>query len=158
MQLYALLRLAFASAPCRRHLTSLHIVTRRFIMQKARRHPLPSRRKAIGLRLFVSKWFQVLLTPLKGVLFIFQSPYWFAIGRDVVLSLGGWSPQLHTEFHGIRATLEHPEQFAISSTGLSPCIVRLSRLFDYRSLSPDGCPQPRPQVIGLGCSDFARRY
>ena len=28
------------------------------------------------------------------------------IGRRGVLSLGGWSPQLHTEFHELRATLE----------------------------------------------------
>ncbi len=54
----------------------------------------------------VGTWFQVLLTPLKGVLFTVQSPYWFTIGRRGVLSLGGWAPLLHTEFHGIRATLE----------------------------------------------------
>ena len=54
----------------------------------------------------VSTWFQVLLTPLVGVLFTFQSPYLFTIGRRGVLSLGGWSPQLHTEFHELRATLE----------------------------------------------------
>ena len=78
-------------------------VTRRFIMQKARRHPLP--RRAIGLRQIVGIWFQVLFTPLKGVLFTVQSPYWYAIGRDGVLSLGGWAPQLHTEFHELRATL-----------------------------------------------------
>jgi hypothetical protein len=28
------------------------------------------------------------------------------IGRRVVLSLGGWTPRLHTEFHELRATLE----------------------------------------------------
>ena len=59
----------------------------------------------IGLRQLVGTWFQVLFTPLIGVLFIIQSPYLCTIGRDVVLSLGGWAPQLHTEFHGIRATL-----------------------------------------------------
>jgi hypothetical protein len=47
----------------------------------------------------------VLLTPLIGVLFIIQSPYLSTIGRDGVLSLGGWAPQLHTEFHELRATL-----------------------------------------------------
>ena len=72
-------------------------------MQKARRRSFPLR--GIELRQLVDAWFQVLLTPLKGVLFIFQSPYWFAIGRDGVLSLGGWTPQLHTEFHELRATL-----------------------------------------------------
>ena len=61
----------------------------------------------MGLPPLVGTWFQVLLTPLTGVLFTIQSPYWFAIGRRVVLSLGGWAPLLHTEFHGIRATLDH---------------------------------------------------
>ena len=72
-------------------------------MQKARRHPFPLR--GIGLRHLVSAWFQVLLTPLIGVLFIVQSPYLFTIGRNGVLSLGEWSPQLRTEFHELRATL-----------------------------------------------------
>ena len=39
------------------------------------------------------------------MLFTFQSPYLFSIGRPGVLSLGGWAPRLHTEFHDIRATL-----------------------------------------------------
>ena len=34
--LYALFRLAFATAPCLRHLTLLHTITHRLIMQKAR--------------------------------------------------------------------------------------------------------------------------
>ena len=72
-------------------------------MQKARRHPFPLR--GIGLRQLVGTWFQVLLTPLTGVLFIFQSPYLSTIGRDGVLSLGEWAPLLHTEFHELRATL-----------------------------------------------------
>ena len=70
-------------------------------MQKARRH-LPEDR----LRPLVSARFQELLTPLIGVLFNIQSPYWFAIGRQGVFSLGGWTPQFHTEFHELRATLE----------------------------------------------------
>jgi len=61
----------------------------------------------MGLPLLVGIWFQVLLTPLKRVLFTFQSPYWSTIGHRVVLSLGGWSPLLHTEFHELRATLGH---------------------------------------------------
>ena len=71
-------------------------------MQKARRHPPEG-----GLRQLVSVRFQVLLTPLVGVLFIIQSPYWFAIGRQVVFSLGGWTPLFHAEFHELDATLEH---------------------------------------------------
>ena len=99
----ALLRLAFTTAPRLRRLAKPQTVTRRFIMQKASRHPFPLR--GIGLRLLVGTWFQVLLTPLIGVLFIFQSPYLSTIGRDVVLSLGEWAPLLHAEFHDFRATL-----------------------------------------------------
>ncbi len=105
----AQLRLGFPMAPRLRRLAGPYTVTRRFIMQKARRHSLPSRRKVIELRLLVGTWFQVLFTPLIGVLFIIQSPYLSTIGRDVVLSLGEWTPQLHTEFHGIGATLVHVE-------------------------------------------------
>ena len=71
-------------------------------MQKARRHHSEE-----WLRPFVSMRFQVLLTSLIGELFIIQSLYWYAIGRQVVFSLGGWAPQLHTEFHELRATLVH---------------------------------------------------
>ena len=59
-------------------------------MQKVRRHPFPLR--GIELRPLVSAWFQVLLTPLVAVLFIFQSPYLFTIGRRGVFSLGGGPP------------------------------------------------------------------
>ena len=47
----ALFRLAFATAPILKILTLLATVTRRLIMQKARRHPY-------GLRPLVSVWFQ----------------------------------------------------------------------------------------------------
>jgi hypothetical protein len=49
----ALFRLAFATASALNALTLLATVTRRLIMQKARRHPY-------GLRPLVSVWFQVL--------------------------------------------------------------------------------------------------
>ena len=48
-------------------------VTRRIIMQKARRHTLSLR--TIVLRPLVGTWFQVQYPPLAGVLPIFQSPY-----------------------------------------------------------------------------------
>ena len=91
-------------------------------MQKARGQALQFRRTAIALPQLVSVWFQVLLTPLIGVLFIFRSRYFFTIGCRVVLSLGEWSPLLRTEFHEIRATLVHRYNGGLSllSTGLSP--------------------------------------
>ena len=48
--LSALFRLAFASAPCLRHLTLPMTVTRRFIMQKARRHTIKVLRPLVGRR------------------------------------------------------------------------------------------------------------
>lgn len=53
----ALFRLAFATDPALNALTLLATVTRRLIMQKARRHPK-------GLRPLVSVWFQVLFHSL----------------------------------------------------------------------------------------------
>jgi hypothetical protein len=102
--LNAILRLAFATAPVLDTLALLQKCTRRSIMQKVRRHTFPLR--DIVLRPLVSVWFQVLLTQLVAVLFIFQSPYLFTIGHRGVFSLGQWSGQLHTEFHELRATLE----------------------------------------------------
>lgn len=68
-------------------LTSHATVTRRFILQKARRHPYRGPHKVIlcgvvrGLRLIVSTRFQVLFHSPPGVLFTFPSRYWFTIGR-----------------------------------------------------------------------------
>jgi hypothetical protein len=44
-------------------------------------------------------WFQVHYPPLVGVLPIFRSRYWYAIGRQGVLSLAGWTPQIQARFH-----------------------------------------------------------
>src|SRR4030067_1326995 len=58
----------------------------------------------IALSRLVDTRFQVLFTPLAGVLFAFPSRYWFTIGRQVVFSLGRWSSQLPTGFLGPRGT------------------------------------------------------
>jgi hypothetical protein len=71
MRLDALFRLAFASATAIA-LTLPHTITRWLIMQKARRRTLP---KAVVLRLLVDARFQILFTPLAGVLFTFPSRY-----------------------------------------------------------------------------------
>ena len=67
-------------------------------MQKARCHSTKL------LQPLVSAWFQVLFTPLLGVLFTFPSRYWFTIGLSGVFSLNGWSRQIHTGFHVPRTT------------------------------------------------------
>ena len=71
--LFAFFRLAFASAPPQNGLTLLVTVSRRIIMQKARRQTFPLR--GIVLRPLVGVWFQVHYPPLVGVLPIFRSRY-----------------------------------------------------------------------------------
>ena len=98
--------LAFATATPN-GLTLPRNVTRRPIIQKVRSHTLPGpKAPAIVLPLVVSARFQVLLTPLAGVLFTFPSRYWFTIGRRLVSSLGRWSSQIPTGFLGPRGTQE----------------------------------------------------
>ena len=111
----------------------------------------------IELRLLVSAWFQVLFTPLEGVLFIVQSPYLFTIGRQVVLSLGGWTPQLHTEFHELRATLD------TSSTEGFRFRVQDYHLLWFRFpsdsasvafVTPHWSTTPKSKLLGLGYIRF----
>ena len=71
--------------------------TRRLIMQKARSHPG-------GLLQFGGARVQVLFHSPRGVLFTFPSRYWFAIGRRLVFSLGGWAPRIQAGFHVSRPT------------------------------------------------------
>jgi hypothetical protein len=104
----ALFRLAFATA-APHGLTSPHIVTRRLILQKARGHITPARDRnaPTACRHTVSG---TISRPLTGVLFTFPSRYWFTIGHQGVFRLRGWSPRIHTEFHGLRATWEHARE------------------------------------------------
>ena len=90
-------------------------------MQKARRHPDNSR-----LRPLVSAWFQVLFTPLPGVLFTFPSQYWFTIGLLVVFSLTGWCRQFQAGFLRSRPTQDTLTPANLTNTGLSPSMVQLS--------------------------------
>ena len=60
--------------------------------------------RSIALPLLVGTRFQVLFTPLAGVLFTFPSRYWFTIGQKQVFSLTGWSPWIQAGFHVPRLT------------------------------------------------------
>ena len=66
-------------------------------------------------------------TPLTGVLFTFPSLYLFAIGRQSVFSLTGWSRLIHTGFPVPRITWDTHEVQTLSLTGLSPSVVHLFR-------------------------------
>src|SRR5438445_542614 len=113
--LIALFRLAFASAPRQCRLTLPMTVSRRIIMQKARRQAFPLR--GIALRPLVGMWFQVHYPPLVGVLPIFRSRYWFAIGRQRVLSLAGWTPRIQTYFHVLGLTQVPDKQRSLVAYG-----------------------------------------
>src|ERR671928_105065 len=77
------------------------------------------------LRPLVGTRFQVLFHSPSGVLFTFPSRYLSAIGHQGVLSLGGWSPQIQSAFHGSGPTqVRHREIGSISSTGRLPSVVR----------------------------------
>ena len=137
-----------------KNLTLPHTVTRRLILQKARRH------RTSLLRLLVGTRFQVLFHSPLGVLFTFPSRYWFAIGHGRVLSLGGWSPLLRTGFHvpgptrgraseapWIRVRGSHPLRpaFPCRSASMTLCnSARESRLSGWLAPQP-----PRSNALSL---------
>src|SRR5438874_5167847 len=99
-------------------------VSRRIIMQKARRHPglWYYYQRAIGLRPLVGMWFQVQYPPLTGVLPIFRSRYSFTIGRQRVLSLGRWTSRIQTRFHVTGFTRGHTRRrFAFAYGTVTRC-------------------------------------
>ena len=89
MQLFAIFRLAFASAPRLNRLTSLHHVTRRPILQKVRCRSDP---KVAELHLLVNIRFQVLFHSPPGVLFTVPSQYYSLSVTRSYLGLGDGPP------------------------------------------------------------------
>ena len=75
------------------------------------------------LCLLVNIGFQVLFHSPPGVLFNFPSRYCSTIGHQVVFSLTGWSPLIHTRFHVSRTTLDTTSQTQLSYTRLSLSMV-----------------------------------
>jgi hypothetical protein len=100
-------------------------------MQKARDRTFT--RRCIVLSRLVDTRFQGLFTPLAGVLFAFPSRYWFAIGRQVVFSLGRWSSQIPTELLELRGTQVPPRAFGLF---IYAAITRSGRPFHAVRLKP----------------------
>ena len=88
--------LAFAPAPGVPPLTSRQTVTRRLILQKARRHPIEI--NLGGSDRLGAHGFRLCFTPLAGVLFTVPSRYWFALGRSAYLALGRGRPRFPPDF------------------------------------------------------------
>src|SRR6188768_2529942 len=104
-------------------------LTRRLILQKARRHP--SR-----LRRIVGERFQVLFHSPPGVLFTIPSRYSSAIGHREVFSLTRWSWQIHSRLQESAATREHhKETLSFRLRGSHP----LRPAFPHRSTNPKFC-------------------
>ena len=82
-----------------------------------------------SLYLLVNIGFQVLFHSPPGVLFTFPSRYCFTIGHQVVFSLMGWSPLLHTRLHVSRTTLDTTMSFDFSLTRLSLSLVCFPKQF-----------------------------
>ena len=111
------------------------------------------------LCLLVNIGFQILFHSPPGVLFTFPSRYQFTIGHQVVFSLTGWSPHVHTRFHVPRVTLDTVMSIYLSYTGLSPSMVCFSKTFLLDSLNQLYSPNPMCITThGLGSSYFARHY
>ena len=115
--------------------------------------------EGIVLLLLVDTRFQILFTPLTGVLFTFPSRYLFTIGRQVVLSLGGWSPQLQAGFHVSRPTRDTSRGASTFTYGAVTLYGRPSQTVLLVSALPRRGPTtPSGNPDGLGYSAFARRY
>ena len=82
-----------------------------------------------SLYLLVNIGFQILFHSPPGVLFTFPSRYYSTIGHQVVFSLMGWSPHIHTRFHVPRITLDTIMLAHLSYTGLSPSMVCFPKHF-----------------------------
>ena len=131
LQLVAHFGLAFATAACLRHLTLLQTSNSPDHYAKGTPSPACGASSALRLRPLVSTRFQVLFHSPPGVLFTFPSRYWFTIGHERVFSLGRWSSRIPAGFHVSCGTWESDQRAnALSSTGLSPSVVRDSNRFD----------------------------
>ena len=112
-----------------------------------------------SLYLLVNIGFQVLFHSPPGVLFTFPSRYCFTIGHQVVFSLWGWSPNIHTRFPVSRTTPDTTMLLRLLLTRLSLSLVCLSKQF-CQSLKINYVVHNPIRITshGLGSSSFARHY
>ena len=83
----------------------------------------------------------------------------YSIGHMVVFSLMRWSSLVPSGFLVSRRTPDTPRLTNFSTTGLLPCLARLSSHLRLSLSSLTGVLYPvRIATYGLGSSDFARHY
>jgi hypothetical protein len=105
----ALLGLAFATAPPQRVNLATHHNSQAHSSKGTPSHHTPNRSAGAltACRHMVSG---TLSQPLTGALFTFPSRYSSTIGHQGIFRLTTWSWQIHTEFHELRATRDHPKR------------------------------------------------
>ena len=141
MQLCALFRLAFASAPDLQSLTSLHNVLAGPFYKK---YEITLNRALSACKHRVSGSFSL---PSRGS-FHLSLTVLCAIGHWIVFSLGGWSLLLPTGFLVSCGTLVSASRFNFSDTGLLPSLEVLSRTLLLSIIVHVADPQPHPTVVG----------
>ena len=119
----ALFRLALAAPPVLQYLKLAAYINSPDRSTKSTRSLFNELSVLVGTR------FQVLFHSPPGVLFTFPSRYCFTIGHQVVFSLMGWSPLVHTRFPVSRTTLDTTMSFDFSLTRLSLSLVCFSKQF-----------------------------
>ena len=151
----ALLRLAFASAPDLKSLTLPEKVTRRFIMQKARRHnqkiaPTACRQTVSGtISLLCSRCFSPFL----------HSTGSLSVSREYLALPDG--PGRFTQNSSCSALLRIPLGFAWLRIRSCHALWLYFPEHSSHQLSCHGVvlqPHPCRNMDGLGCSPFARHY
>ena len=168
MRLHALLRLAFAAATGVTPLTLPQRLTRRLILQEARRQTgrcaqaftlAPTRHSPSTVcKLTVSGSFH---SPNRGT-FHLSLTVLVHYRSSSVFSLGEWTPQIPTGL-ACPVVLRYPARGStFSHTGLSPSVVGFPipiLLTSHFVTLSRRTLQPRPiKSDGLGCSPFARHY
>ena len=122
MLLAALLRLAFASAPC----LPLNLATYcNSPVHSSIGTPSHSYGASTACRHTVSGSISL---PSRGS-FHLSLTVLFTIGRQLVFCLGGWSPLLPTRFHVSRSTLDTSPTGFFSPTGVLPSTHDFSKSF-----------------------------
>ena len=156
MQLLAIFRLAFASAPRLNRLTLLHRVTRRPILQKVRCRTWIA---PAMLHLLVNIRFQVLFHSPPGVLFTVPSQYYSLSVTRSYLGLGDGPPSFTPDF-SCPVLLRILVGFTlVLTTGLLPCLAYLSRYLRLPISFPCSSPYPKKiSLFGLASCNFARHY
>ena len=137
MQLYALFRLALASAPDLQSLTSLHNVTRRSVLQKVRSRAFNHAPSACKHMVSGS-----LSLPSRGS-FHLSLTVLCAIGHHIVFRLGRWSSRLPAGFLVSCGTLVSASLLTLSLTGLLPSLAGLSIPLLLASQVHSADPQPQ---------------